>query len=1073
MKKTLLILLALLMIASSVVVLPVSAIGGDAWNGNVTEAWYNANATTLVINNASDLAAFVVAVNNGNDFSGKTVALAADIIWNNGDAKKWSATVSPANKWTPIGNDSSAFCGVFDGNGYTVSGLYTYSTGNNVGFFGCVKNATVKNLNIDNSYFNACMIAGAVVGRATGDFTMSNCSANADIVSNYSVKASDSYYAIGGLAGYIGEDTSVVKIEKCAFTGSVLSELLLGVGGIAGYVRGSITIDACIAEADIAGYNRMGGIVGRTYGNTTISRCYSNCDIFVWTTKNYGHILGSLRTKNKTVTITDCYYTGKAYLKGSTSNYTVVADKTDLPTRLGCYEIDTDNVTALGNIALSSTYYSDSSNDNSYTSSANQAGLSMNIINKGGFSTWFEQQSIKEVFTKDIYGNLRLKQILTSESCPHSFGRWVNDASTGMQTHQCMVNGCTYSETRDQSISILGAAVRIAAPTGIRFLTKVDKNEFFKNTYNGDYNNYRINGANITFGTLIMPLDMVEGELTVDTANVLNIKAEKLYDQNEKEIYFTGVLTDYPERTDTFNREMAVRSYMKYDGKYIYSDMVSTSFYDVATRAYEKEGQGAKQGLNLLLALGSVSDDFYAENPQRVLKLEYATPELFASYAAALEKEGYTKHLNYEYSDNYFGLYSNDEYTVTFYYTPKTIGKYTDTDQSKWYAAGNYHDDWTTINKYVSIEDADNIMRVIVEKTSEVDLPAAQSENNYSKLAGQKNTLAFFHPNDSDNKPGMGYVFQLADGSFIIIDGGDNSLETRGSADKTKYDSDYIYDYLVKHAPGGKPVIAAWILTHQHGDHVNVIKGMLSNPTYAKNITLEQVIYNFMEHEVYNEFATKERDDFAEQNIKPYFPDTKIITAHTGYKFYIRNAQVNVLYSIDDFYPNKVSTFSNNETMVFDLIIDGVQRFMFTGDMFVPASRALVNMYGTDLKSDVIQIAHHGNFGATEEVNKLIWPDEQDYTSNLRFALLPNPKAGQSAGRLNNPENTWLEKVVKNDGMSWSYSASTTDKLYANFEIMYNKTIMGSNVLTSTSSEKSYSWRANGKYQVLEIYTAN
>ena len=138
--------------------------------------------------------------------------------------------------------------------------------------------------------------------------------------------------------------------------------------------------------------------------------------------------------------------------------------------------------------------------------------------------------------------------------------------------------------------------------------------------------------------------------------------------------------------------------------------------------------------------------------------------------------------------------------------------------------------------------------------------------------------------------------------------------------------------------------------------------------------------------------------------------------------------------------------------------------------MFLPASRALVNMYGADLKSDVIQIAHHGNFGATPEVNRLIWPDSQDYTSELRFALLPNPKVHQSKERLENPENTWLKLVVENDGETWK------DKLYAVYEILFDKSIMGSDVFYENSftatTHKNSAHKANGKWQVIDLYTA-
>ena len=44
---------------------------------------------------------------------------------------------------------------------------------------------------------------------------------------------------------------------------------------------------------------------------------------------------------------------------------------------------------------------------------------------------------------------------------------------------------------------------------------------------------------------------------------------------------------------------------------------------------------------------------------------------------------------------------------------------------------------------------------------------------------------------------------------------------------------------------------------------------------------------------------------WAEKSAKTYFPNVKIHRAHTGYKFYIRNAEISILYSIDDLIPER------------------------------------------------------------------------------------------------------------------------------------------------------------------------
>ncbi len=1040
----------------------------DAWDGSTTVNWYDKDAAVLIIDSAEDLSAFMVSVNYlGDNYEGKTVELACDIVWAGGALDSWQKT-PPSKTWTPIGTLSSPFNGTFDGRGHTVSGLYYENGRENAGFFGCVSGAVIKNLDISNSYFEAYKIIGSVVGRSQGDLTLVNCSSDALIVSTDTVAENHDVGGIVGGAYGIETDLSfAVSISDCSFVGKIKSDKGCNVGGIAGSASGApLKINGCLTDATIVGYNRVSGILGRAYSDVEIYDCYSDCDISVWGTLNVGGIIGGFRVPDNTIYIHDSFYSGE-FFDASSSTYSS-AKKVAIPTRIGSNEVDLDGETVFGTFSTASNFYTDSANDNSYVTSGNQTALSEDVKCLGGLDEFL---SSNDTFALDMYGNVYNTSILCEHDHAGYFGEWIDDPTGDGQIRECLYGGCGETEIRGLSMNITGVSVRYDAPAGIRFLTEVDKNTFFRSYYSGE--RYKYAGADITFGTLVIPTDMLDGELTVDTEGVLDIEAKAILSQDSNKLRYTAVIYGLPETIEGYRSDITVRSYAKYtDGQntvYEYSEPAKSSYHKVAEMVCvdERASANVKERLNLITALGLVDEDFYAEDPQRVYLIEDANVKLFDDYAAALEAEGFVKHTNYEASGNHFGIYYNDDYTVTFYYTPKTIGTYTDTDQSKWYAAGNYHDDWATINKYVSVDDAENIMRVIVEKTADTVLPALPSENTYTKLPGQKNTLAHVFPTNSDAKNCMGYILQLADGSFIIIDSGYDTTDPKTPNDLST-EADYYYNYLVSNKPESheKPIIAAWILTHQHGDHINALKGFLANETYANGVVIEQFIYNFMESEDFDPDLISGVRSFADKYITPNYSDAKIITAHTGYKFYIRNAEISILYSIDDFAPNKVSTFSNNESLVFDVIIDGTQRLMITGDMFIPASRALINMYGEDLKSDVIQIAHHGNFGAIPEFNALVWPDSEDYTSDLKFALLPNPRVSQSKTRLKNPENTCLQKVVENDGLSWA------DKLYATYEILFDAEVMGKDVLKESTFKVSNAYKGNGKWQTIELYTA-
>ncbi len=70
------------------------------------------------------------------------------------------------------------FQGYFDGNGITIYGLHCSTHA--AGLFPRAKNATIENVNIENSYFDSTTSgnygAGAIVGRMNGEVTIKNCS---------------------------------------------------------------------------------------------------------------------------------------------------------------------------------------------------------------------------------------------------------------------------------------------------------------------------------------------------------------------------------------------------------------------------------------------------------------------------------------------------------------------------------------------------------------------------------------------------------------------------------------------------------------------------------------------------------------------------------------------------------------------------------------------------------------------------------------------------------------------------------------------------------------------------------
>ena len=212
-------------------------------------SWYDSNKNEFVITTAEELYGFAF-LSISETFAGKTIKLGADITINEGNAEDWADT-PPTYDWSQIGwhgiNTGQHFTGTFDGQGYTISGIYIKGDENEqyIGLFGEVyRTGVIKNFKITNSYFEGTResskqgIVGSVAGRVIG--TMDTVYSDAIVVSSSKFT--------GGLSGMIvgdGENT----ITNCWFDGEMYATT--NSGGILGGVYGNKknitgTIEHCL-----------------------------------------------------------------------------------------------------------------------------------------------------------------------------------------------------------------------------------------------------------------------------------------------------------------------------------------------------------------------------------------------------------------------------------------------------------------------------------------------------------------------------------------------------------------------------------------------------------------------------------------------------------------------------------------------------------------------------------------------------------------------------------------------------------------------------------------------------------
>ena len=228
----------------------------------------------------------------GKNLSANAI-LTANIIVNTGvlDANKNLVSKSDLTEWKPIGDRWSSYTGTFDGQGYTISGLYFNNpTSSYVGLFGSIgANGKISNVGVLDSYFQFSELGGGVCGVNHG--TVRDCKNTGSV---------RGLAAIGGVCG-LNEKGGIIENSFNEGTVSGTGDNVQQVGGVCGYNNG--TIKSCYNTASVSGQNSVGGVCGNGCGVTT-TNCFNGGFV-----SGQSHVSGVCGyDHNYDGTLTNCYY---------------------------------------------------------------------------------------------------------------------------------------------------------------------------------------------------------------------------------------------------------------------------------------------------------------------------------------------------------------------------------------------------------------------------------------------------------------------------------------------------------------------------------------------------------------------------------------------------------------------------------------------------------------------------------------------------------------------------------------------------------------------------------------------
>ena len=214
-------------------------------------SWMLGSETTFYITTAQQLKQLADEVNAGDSKRDKTYLLANDI------------DLSAYANWVPIGrfdppDDMLPFSGVFDGQGYSITGLKISGNEDARGLFGYTHLATIRNVVIRNPEIQGGDKVGALVGQqAYSSEGIENCAVIGGKIQGIN--------RAGGLVGNMEES----PIKNC-YTTCEVAVTFSKAGGIVGAHKVGSGLENCYATGNVSGSEKSGGIAGEA---RNVERC--------------------------------------------------------------------------------------------------------------------------------------------------------------------------------------------------------------------------------------------------------------------------------------------------------------------------------------------------------------------------------------------------------------------------------------------------------------------------------------------------------------------------------------------------------------------------------------------------------------------------------------------------------------------------------------------------------------------------------------------------------------------------------------------------------------------------------
>ena len=167
--------------------------------------------------------------------------------------------------------------------------------------------------------------------------------------------------------------------------------------------------------------------------------------------------------------------------------------------------------------------------------------------------------------------------------------------------------------------------------------------------------------------------------------------------------------------------------------------------------------------------------------------------------------------------------------------------------------------------------------------------------------------------------------------------------------------------------------VAAWIVTHAHGDHTAGFNYFMDNYKNDETITIKQFVHNFPHTSHSDGFGGTQNNMITK--VKEFNPNVEILRVHAGDVVHYPGADINVLYTQEEYLGFQDDMLNYNaSSVVVQIVTQDGSKILVGADHPVQdaggtqygCEQALMKWYGSFIQSDLVTTFHHGLGGGAD-----------------------------------------------------------------------------------------------------------